>query len=609
MTSTLKTSSSSIGSTTTSSIASASSVAVNGTVNNSQLHTWWHSTGEMNTNTSVQPGNVRQSSLYSVQVSTVSGATYYNSFVYESIPRNGNGNILTPNDPSSTTTNDDGITIEVDIGMSMAWSQFLYAEDVMVKVSRLDGHQANASDITVRPTTLGYTVTAQDGDIYIHVPFSSSGTRFSVEFADNLYTFRDGSTSSEAGYVQNSVSEGYSYVESYSSVSNPAVGVEPLNSLLIFASPMETSDMIPDETDSTSYIVSEGEVSDLSSIDATTVIFKPGVYYFGATNHALLSSTVNWVYFAPGSYVKGAIEYQETDSPIIRATGHGVLSGEQYVYQANTADGYRNSKNQDYSLRMWRGVSTWGINQTWVINGPTINAPPFNTMDWTGDMPSLRVEATDYKQVGSFFGQTDGMEMYSYSTFSHIFYHSNDDTIKTYYSNVLATDLLIWKCTTAPVLQFGWQSRSLNNITVSDVNIIHSRWNSNSSNPGLIGANNAFDTSETSSANISMTVSNLSFLNWRSEGLTGPIFRIHPLQNLVNITLQSFWIAEFSPEILGIPFSKMPMLTDPDNADAEVEVSGFKVVDHMVGSTKLTEDNAAGTGLLDWAGGFEVTVE
>lgn len=171
-------------------LVGAVSVSVNRTTSSSSLHTWWHSTGEYNTQTPVLDGNVRQSGNYSVQVSTSSNTSnYYDSFVYETIPRNGMGNIINPLEPTVLSTNDDGITFETAIGMTMAWTSFLYSEDVSVKISRLDGGSTAASNVIVHPTTLDYAKTEVNGDLYIMVPYNSRGVRFSVEFTDNLYEF------------------------------------------------------------------------------------------------------------------------------------------------------------------------------------------------------------------------------------------------------------------------------------------------------------------------------------------------------------------------------------------------------------------------------------
>lgn len=138
--------------------------------------TWWHASGEINTDTPVQPGSVRQSRRYSVQVSPAGANTFYDSFVYESLPRNGNGRIFAPTDlPNSNSLDpsvDDGITLESRIGLNMAWSQFEYNGDVDVKITTTDGSSIGSpSAVTIRPLATSYTVSqSSDGGIIIRVP-------------------------------------------------------------------------------------------------------------------------------------------------------------------------------------------------------------------------------------------------------------------------------------------------------------------------------------------------------------------------------------------------------------------------------------------------------
>ncbi len=68
--------------------------------------------------------------------------------------------------------------------------------------------------------------------------------------------------------------------------------------------------------------------------------FPPGVYWMNQAatgaipkygeNHIKLSPNTYWVYLEKGAYIKGAIEF--TTNKDFYATGHGVLSGEHYVY-------------------------------------------------------------------------------------------------------------------------------------------------------------------------------------------------------------------------------------------------------------------------------------
>ena len=598
------------------SLLSSTALAVNDTIDNGDVHTWWHESGEVNTQTPVQEGNVRQSHLYSVQVGTSQDGPFYDSFVYETIPRNGQGNIIIPGDASSTTENDDGITIEPTVNITMAWSSFLYSTTAWVKVNRTDGSATNSSNVIIRPTNLDYTVTDTDGTIYVEVPYSEFGTRFSIEFQDDLYTYVD-SCSTESpvvcGFVQNEDPSGFSYTSNFTS-SMPIMGIEPRNALLIFASPYLDSQYIPDANDSSTWQVSPGYISSLSDTEASTIYFNPGVYYFGGTNHAILPESVNWIYFAPGSFVKGAIQFS-SNATLLQATGQGVLSGEQYVYQANPSLNYINSDSNTNSLRMWSGVSSPSVNSTtttFLLAGPTINSPPFNSMDFTNSTSTLSVHAWDYKQVGAFFGQTDGLENYPNSYVHDIFYHSNDDTLKTYYSNVLLSRIVVWKGTTAPTIQFGWASRNLTNVTVDSVSIIHSRYTSNASHPSLIGANQiySYPESDTTTADLANTISKLTFSNLRSEGVSGDLFRIVPLANIDGLRIENVSIEAFSAATNGIHESQIPVWTDAEGQ--AVTVDEFVVEGYSVNGTQIgdAQGNAGPgeLGALNIPQGFGVTI-
>lgn len=195
---------------------------------------------------------------------------------------------------------------------------------------------------------------------------------------------------------------------------------------------------------------------------------------------------------------------------------------------------------------------------------------------------------------------------------------SNDDTIKVYYSNVTVSNVVVQKASTAPIVQFGWASRNLSDISISDVNVIHSRWSSNGSNPGLIGANNLYDpsTSSTSAtdfdtANTYSWAENIIFSQFRSEGISGPLMRIYALENLRNITLSDFSIEEFGSgngyEDIGISDSFMPDMTDAQGN--KIVVEDFVISNFTVGGVKVTLNTASQVGNLYWAADLGVTVE
>ncbi|KAJ5382554.1 hypothetical protein N7517_000465 [Penicillium concentricum] len=564
------------------------------TASGEDLQTWWHTTGVINTNSPVADESVRQSHKYSVQVSTDDDGTFYDSFVYETIPRSGKGKLCYPDKPD-ICNDDDQIAVEADIGVTMGWTQFLYASDVVVKVTRLDGKAVSPDDVTIRPTNRKFTVTTSENAALIRVPYTpeTNGVRFSVEFADDIIEYRTRELASQSHYVQDVNNAAPNYVDTYTDTM-PIVGREPLNALLIFASPFPSNDMVPSKKDDI-YEVKPGLVESLENVDKSIVSFGPGVYWFTGKNRAVLSSSVSWVYLAPGSYVKGAIEYNNSQSPL-KATGFGVLSGEQYVYQANTADGYRNSKSDQTSLKMWRGNGV-SSGQTWTMNGITTNAAPFNVMDFYGDNDStppngFSVDVSDYKQVGSFYGQTDGLQMYTNGHLRDVFYHTGDDGIKAYYSGVLAERVIVWKTNNAPIIQLGWYPRALKNIHIDHLDIIHSRYYSflGYAPRAIIGSSSSYvNTDATNTADVTTTISNFTVSNIRSEGISPGLISLNMLSNIENFKIENAWIEEFSPvpqlgtsAIVGFTDAnhdnqKVALGSSSDGASMGLTISGYKV--------------------------------
>ncbi|KAF5714546.1 dextranase [Fusarium mundagurra] len=199
-------------------------------VPDSDITTWWHENSVVNTNTSVAADQVRRSQRYNVSIFLAGEDDFHDSFVYESIPRNGNGKMFDPAQPGKEydLADGDGITIEADEGINMAWTQFIYRKDVDVRIITTDGSSIGpASNVVIRPVDLGFTVKSpNDNTVLIRVPLQSSGARFSVEFKNDLFTYR----SNGADYVNDG---------------GVIVSGEPRNGLIIFASPPLPKNLIP----------------------------------------------------------------------------------------------------------------------------------------------------------------------------------------------------------------------------------------------------------------------------------------------------------------------------------------------------------------------------
>lgn len=499
------------------------------------VNTWWHNKSSVNSYTAMPRDEVRRSRKYDVYVSEAGKDDFKRSFVYESIPRNGNGKMFDPASPGKefNITDGDGISIEIEEGINMAWSQFEYMADVIVKIVSTDNSTLGpVSNVQLRPTYLQYDVSNPAPDIIlIRVPYSERGTRFSVEFQNDVFQYR---------------TNGTTYVLTDDAL---LVSEEPRNALIVFASPPIDADVVPSKTSPNVHVMKPGAITAGSLGAKPTLYFEKGIYWTEADrilgkSHMILHPDTSLVYLEPGTYIKGALEYT-TSASDFRLIGHGVLSGENYAYQANWNESYTAVKSDRTSLRMIFHQSVTD-DQTMHLQGATLNAPPFNTVDL---FPAISVsheednkvhsEILDYKQVGAYYLQTDGSQLYA-GTASDIFWHVNDDAIKLYHSNMIVQNITIWKVYNDPVVQMGWTPRNVSNVTVDGLDIIHSRWYQSLSvvPSAIIGASPYYadpklvDSNRTISAEIR---------NVRCEGICPALLRIAPMNNY-DLTVENVWV-------------------------------------------------------------------
>ncbi|MFD6126463.1 hypothetical protein, partial [Streptomyces hydrogenans] len=391
------------------STSTAATTAIS-TADSPQLKTWWHDNHEFNTSSPVANDKVRRSSFYDVQVATAAApGTRYDSFAYMSIPRSGKGKI--------GYTKEDGAEFSASANLTMSWSSFQYSTDVWVDVSLKTGQSISSADqVKIKPSTLNFEKQLVDGDtVRVKVPYNQAGYRFSVEFDPQLYTaYNDMSgPANDAGKLTTA-----------SGGNNRAIHTEPRNSMMVFAEPAPTGAeqdrLIPTAASGSTYYPPQGQVTNLNTITEEIVYFRPGTYYMTSKYHALLPKQVKWVYLAPGAYVKGAIRFPNDTQGLYKVTGYGVLSGEQYVYEADTNNNYDHlsgaSNCHSSCVKMLQFESAPGRQQHLDLQGVTINEPPYHSFVVYGDEQTFSMRVENYKQVGSWYWQTDGIELYRGST-------------------------------------------------------------------------------------------------------------------------------------------------------------------------------------------------
>lgn len=554
--------------------------------NTESLHTWWHSNAEKST-TSIDNGVVRESPYYSTSVASTSDpGNSYNSFTYMSLPRSGNGKL--------GYTEQDGAEFSSAAQMSMSWSTFEYSADAYVDV-KLDTEQTitSADQVSIRPTSDKFDKTfIGNNTVRIHVPYSSAGYRFSVEFAPQLVT----------SYNDNSGGSGALTTDS---TSGQAVSTEPRNAMLVFAQPMlkgtEATEHIPDSTAANVKHVTQSDVSGLNTIDSSidTLYFDPGTYWMGSTYRAELPANIKWVYLAPGAYVKGAFKFLSTASSF-KVTGYGVLSGEQYVYEADTENGYQHrdpNKSDCHSscVKMLQFQST-GSAQTLDLQGVTVASPPYHTFVMYGNEDGpFAMTVNNYQQIGGWYWQTDGLEMYRGSTLRNSFLHSNDDVIKLYHSNVKVDNTVIWKNENGPVFQWGWGARNVENVSVSNTDIIHNRmyWNDQKYNTCVFNSSSSYlDMGATNMADTNQTYKNLTFTNTNVEGMVNCGIRLFAMQNTQKITIDGFHVDAWNKLNQSAQESLFKAFTNADGKQVEIgnqstDHQGLLLHNYTVGGTPI----------------------
>jgi hypothetical protein len=504
------------------------------TANTAQLQTWWHDNHEFNTTSPTRNDQVRRSSFYDVEVATTAApATRYDSFAYLSIPRSGKGKI--------GYTEEDGAEFASAAGLTMSWSSFLYATDVWVDVSLRTGQTISSVDqVTIRPSSLDFDMVLVDSDtVRIKVPYDPGGHRFSVEFDPQLYT------------AYNDLS-GVSGRLTTDPNGNRAIHTEPRNSMMIFAEPIPTGDererTVPTEADGSIYYPEPGQVTNLNSVTQDIIYFRPGTYYMGSRYHAVLPENVKWVYFAPGAYVKGAFRFFHSTQEVYKVTGFGVLSGEQYVYEADTNNNYDHlsgaSNCHATCVKMLQFESS-DRQQYLDLQGVTINEPPYHSFVVYGNEQTFRMRVNNYKQVGSWYWQTDGIELYRGSTMRDTFFNANDDVLKLYHSDVTVEDTVVWKNENGPVIQWGWTPRNVEDVLVRDTHVIHNRmyWEDVKYNTCIINSSSHWENmGSTTTANPQAWVRDMRFENITVEGMTNCAVRIYALSSTENIHISNLSI-------------------------------------------------------------------
>lgn len=553
------------------------------------LTTWWHDNGDANATSAVADDKVRRSTFYDVRVATAATPTaLQDSFTYMSIPRSGKGKV--------GYTEEDGAEFADSADLSMSWSSFEYATDVWVNVTLKSRQTLSSVDqVQIRPSSYNFEKQLVNSTtVRVKVPYASTGYRFSVEFQPQLYTAYNDLAGASGNLTTNAGG-------------NRAIHTEPRNSVMIFAEPTltgaEKDRLIPTSASGSIHYPRPGRISNLNTVTEDIIYFGPGTYYMGSNYHAVLPANVKWVYLAPGAYVKGAFRFFHDNHGLYKVTGHGVLSGEQYVYEADTNDNYQHlgsASNCHASCVKMLQFQSSNAEQYLDLQGVTIADPPYHSFVVYGNESTFHMRVDNYKQVGSWYWQTDGIELYRGSTMKNTFFHANDDVLKLYHSDVRIDNTVIWKNENGPVIQWGWTPRNIDGVTVNNTTVIHNKmsWEDVKYNTCILNSSAHWENLEsTKMADPNTTIKNISFDNITVEGMTNCAIRVYALSSTENIHIKNLKIGGWNGLDASSQISLLKRHTNAAGQKVTIgnettQSRGIKLENYTVGGETI---NKAGT--------------
>ena len=358
-------------------------------------------------------------------------------------------------------------------GRTFSWTTFETSQETQIRVTRKEGPFGKA---VIRP--LRFAITPKkidDQTIEITVqPGQKVSVEFDTELRENCFT--------GAPYGLTCV----------------------VDSMMIFADIKKEKSAIEGIADEAIFEVSPGShdtaipVEGLSGVTAgksqlgnaggkRVVVFKPGIHELG---YWQVPNNIEHVHFEPGAVVFGAIDvipmkrepwsmdydsiYQsgwenEVLRPSFKVTGPGVLSGAKLPWHLKKDFSY--TQNDDW----WEHVKLIQLAAERITVEDVVMAnSPYWVLSFINDADRRSHGSFDnFKMVGAWTYNNDGLPVGTNSTVTNAFIHANDDALKLYNNGGRVENCVIWQSSNGAVFQFGWFPKSVSDVEVSNVDVIH----------------------------------------------------------------------------------------------------------------------------------------
>ncbi|WAJ71797.1 PKD domain-containing protein [Catenovulum adriaticum] len=485
---------------------------------------------------------------------------------------------------------------------SFAWSQFSFNANIRhvdVDITKL-ADAGTVTDIIVRPTSLSgvaYQVLDKDlGKKTIKIRVLQSNRKLSIEFKDNRYA--------------------------------PLKDI-PLDSLLLFADRTEAEDIapVPDKAASTTYLVENGDAFDREKAKTKAVVyFAPGTHEL---SYWEVPANVKHVYLAGGAYVIGAINADHNSGPGKGYTisGRGIISGEKFPWRADKTKYYTGSTlplaervcvdENNYSNGCPReGIKLLDAEQDeLIVEGLTLVNGSFYVFGAEADSNNSWAKISNIKMLGNWRYNNDGFDVGTGTQMTDCFVSAMDDAFKIYHSNASIKDCVVWQMDNGGIFQFGWFPKTVNNVLIENIHVVHTEWTGLNKNRGLANL-----TERPAGDARSGQISNITMRNVWMEGPTSRVIYLrnefYPNQSYNNWLFENIYV-DYMPtyeELVDIKNEKingrviggngqlqntllLNAIEDFDNGSGNI--SNIRFVNFNLNGSLITDPNKTSTGMFE----------